>query len=79
MKLQALKLRELMHDEFRKTTIKKNFDELDRLASSPRIQAQAGKLEERRSVMNKYGRLPLKPGFNKRQLDYKDKLTMLDI
>jgi hypothetical protein len=37
IKLQAIKLRELMHDEFRKTTIKKNYEELDKLASSPRV------------------------------------------
>ena len=36
IKLQALKLRELIHDEFRKQTIKKNYEELERLAQSPK-------------------------------------------
>lgn len=35
IKMQALKLRELIHDEFRKDTVNKNFSELARLASSP--------------------------------------------
>ena len=32
IKTQALSLRELVHDEFRGETIRKNYDELDRLA-----------------------------------------------
>lgn len=32
LKLQAMKLRELIHDEFRKQTIKKNYEEIERLA-----------------------------------------------
>lgn len=32
IKQQAVKLRELMHDEFRKETIKKNYSELEKLA-----------------------------------------------
>ena len=36
LKVQALKLRELIHDEFRKETIMKNYSELERLSYSPR-------------------------------------------
>jgi hypothetical protein len=32
LKLQAMKLRELINDEFRKQTIKKNYEEIERLA-----------------------------------------------
>lgn len=90
IKVQALKLRELIHDEFRKDTIKKNYNELERLTQSPKSVSTLGrdrqdsiqllkKLDERKSVMVKYGKLPLKPGFNKRKLDYHDKMAMLEI
>jgi hypothetical protein len=36
LKAQAIQLRELIHDEFRKGTIKKNYGELERLTQSPR-------------------------------------------
>ena len=79
IRLQALRLRELMHDEFRKQTIKKNYEELAHLAQSPRSGAGQPKLEERKSILQKYGRLPLKPGFHRKILDYSDKLAILDI
>ena len=53
LKLQAMKLRELIHDEFRKQTIKKNYEEIERLASSPKsMNAKVDlKLEERKSIL----------------------------
>lgn len=36
LKAQAIQLRQLIHDEFRKDTIKKNYAELERLTQSPR-------------------------------------------
>ena len=82
LKAQAIQLRELIHDEFRKDTIKKNYAELERLTQSPRSMNNSRldqKLEQRNMVLLKYGRLPLKPGFNKKKLDYNDKLVLLDI
>lgn len=37
------------------------------------------KLDERKTLYLKYGKLPLKPGFNKRKLDFKEKMDLLDI
>ncbi len=37
------------------------------------------KLDERKTLHLKYGKLPLKPGFNKRKLDFKEKMDLLDI
>ena len=82
LKAQAIQLRDLIHDEFRKETIKKNYGELERLTQSPRSLNNSKmdqKLEQRNQVNLKYGRLPLKPGFNKRKLNYNDKLALLDI
>lgn len=81
-------MRELIHAEFRKDTIKKNYGELEQLSQSPKSQINLSKgesilhvrkLEERKSVMLKYGKLPLKPGFNKKKLDFHDKMAILEI
>jgi hypothetical protein len=37
------------------------------------------KWDERRQINMKYGKLPLKPGFNKRRMNYNDKMKLLDI
>lgn len=37
------------------------------------------KLDGRKELYLKYGKLPLKPGFNKRKIDFKEKMALLDI
>eukprot|EP00347_Sterkiella_histriomuscorum_P007411 403349026 len=85
LKLQGFKLRQLMQEEYRGQFVKKNFEQLDRLAS-PKInkrtltdQEAVSKLDDRKQIQLKYGKLPLKPGFNKRKLDFKEKMDLLDI
>ena len=84
---QGLKLKDLMSDEFRQKTIKKNYEELEHLTLSPPQQSSQkrldidqitiAKLDIRKSLLNKYGRLPLKPGFNKKKINFKDKLNLI--
>ncbi|CDW89336.1 UNKNOWN [Stylonychia lemnae] len=85
LKLQGFKLRQLMQEEYRQPFVKKNFEELDRLAS-PKVIKRADleqgaqvKLDGRKEIYLKYGKLPLKPGFNKRKIDFKEKMALLDI
>ena len=74
----------MIHDEFRKTTIKNESKELEGLAK-PNITLRSdldkqvqNKLFERKMVFYKYGKLPLKPGF-KRDLNFKDKMALINM
>lgn len=65
-----------MQEDNRQNFVKKNFQELDRLAS-PEMQKRYDldskvmeKLKERKDLQSKYGKLPLKPGFNKRTANF---------
>jgi hypothetical protein len=78
-------LKEVLTSDYKEKLINKNYSELESL-SSPRhaykndIEKETmNKLDERKNLHRQYGKLPLKPGFNKRKIGFNEKMDLLSI
>lgn len=72
-----------MSDDYRQNFVKKNYSELERISSPKhknRKETEAAvtqrKLVDMRELNLKYGKLPLKPGFNKKRHEYNEKIDL---